>query len=246
MSSRLLWALGLFLVSALQVAALECRDTSFESRSFSVCSLVPGEAEVRLWLRDETGTVLGSFRAVDRTLADAGETLAFAMNAGMYHDDRRPVGLYVEEGEAEGRLITSPGPGNFGLLPNGVFCVRPDGSARVIEARRFASTAPNCAFATQSGPMLVIDGDLHPRFLEDSESRFLRNGVGVTANGTIHFAISNQPVTFHQFGRFFRDELGTPNALFFDGNVSRLHAPELGRSDPGRQMGPIVGVVIAR
>ncbi len=94
----------------------------------------------------------------------------------------------------------------------------------------------------QSGPMLVIDGDLHPRFLPDSTSRYIRNGVGTSADGKrAVFAISGIPVTFHQFGRLFQDGINVPNALYFDGKVSRLYAPELDRSDAGFRLGPIVG-----
>jgi uncharacterized protein YigE (DUF2233 family) len=165
------------------------------------------------------------------------------MNAGMYHDDRAPVGHYVENGTEQMRVITSDGPGNFGLLPNGVFCIR-EGRADVFETLRFVKEAPECLFATQSGPMLVIEGDLHPRFLPDSTSRYIRNGVGTSADGKrAIFAISGIPVTFHQFGRLFQDGVGVPNALYFDGKVSRLYAPELNRSDVGFRLGPIVGTV---
>jgi len=98
------------------------------------------------------------------------------MNAGMYHPDRRPVGLFVQDGVELARIVTSAGPGNFGMLPNGVFCAGADFA--VIESRDFAARQPTCALATQSGPMLVIDGTLHPTFLADSTSRYLRNGVG--------------------------------------------------------------------
>ncbi|MFP4274873.1 MAG: phosphodiester glycosidase family protein, partial [Paracoccaceae bacterium] len=128
-------------------------------------------------------------------------------------------------------------------LPNGVFCIS-EGRARVIETRRFAAEAPACRYATQSGPMLVLDGALHPRFLPDSSSRFIRNGVGTDDAGErVVFAISEQPVSFDEFGRLFRDVLGLRQALYLDGSVSRLHAPALGRSDFGRAMGPVVGVV---
>jgi uncharacterized protein YigE (DUF2233 family) len=33
------------------------------------------------------------------------------------------------------------------------------------------------------------------------------------------------------------------NALYFDGKISRLFAPELGRSDIGFPIGPMVGLV---
>ena len=165
------------------------------------------------------------------------------MNAGMYHRNRAPVGLHMEDGVEIMRLVTSDGPGNFGLLPNGVLCLR-DASARIVETRRFAAQKPTCRDATQSGPMLVIDGALHPRFLPASDSLYVRNGVGVTADGTTAWmAISNEPVNFHHFARLFRDRLGTPDALYMDGNISRLYAPGLNRHDAGFPMGPILGVV---
>ena len=220
-----------------------CAPLTHEGRGHVVCTVTAG-AELRLWLRDPAGAVWGGFERLDAALRAEGTRLVFAMNAGMYHPDRAPVGLFIGDGgRPEGRLVTGAGPGNFGLLPNGVFCVREDGFA-VIESRAFAAARPECRAASQSGPMLVIDGALHPRFLEDATSRFLRNGVGVSADGqTAHFAISDGPVTFHEFARLFRDVLDVPQALYFDGNVSRLHAPELGRADRGRRLGPIVGLV---
>ena len=219
-----------------------CGDITHDGQGYTVCEVEAG-TDLRLWLRGPDGAVLGGFAQVESVLASEGRRLIFAMNAGMYHPDRSPVGLYVEEGVAEGRLITSDGPGNFGLLPNGVFCIG-DRRFRVIESRRFAATAPECRYATQSGPMLVIDGALHPRFLPDSTSRYRRNGVGVSADGKrAVFAISAGAVTFHEFARLFRDGLGLDDALYLDGNISRLYAPGLGRSDLGFAMGPIVGLV---
>jgi uncharacterized protein YigE (DUF2233 family) len=149
----------------------------------------------------------------------------------------------IENGTERARLVTSDGPGNFGLLPNGVFCIAD--RFRVVESRTFAADAPECRYATQSGPMLVIDGAIHPRFIPDSPSRYIRNGVGVSADGgTAWFVVSRDRVNFTEFARFFRDGLGSPQALYFDGNVSRLYAPEIGRDDIGFRMGPVVGVVV--
>ena len=225
------------------VWANSCDNFTYNELPYTICEVDLYDTSLRLFLNSDSGAPFGHFAAIDRALAPNGEKLGFAMNAGMYHDDRAPVGHYVEDGTEQMRVVTSDGPGNFGLLPNGVFCIR-DGRADVFETLRFVKEAPECLFATQSGPMLVIDGDLHPRFLPDSTSRYIRNGVGTSADGKrAVFAISDIPVTFHQFGRLFQDGIDVPNALYFDGKVSRLYAPELNRSDVGFRLGPIVGTV---
>lgn len=238
----------LALVSAAMAAehadAAECERIEHDTQRYTVCKVDATRQDLRLFLNDpDANRPLGSFDNVANRLGAEGKTLRFGMNAGMYHQDRRPVGLYVEDGREIAPLVTREGPGNFGLLPNGVFCIR-DGRADVIESLRFARETPACRFATQSGPMLVVDGALHPRFLPDSDSRFVRNGVGTSADGQkAWFAISETPVNFHAFARLFRDVLRTPQALYFDGNISRLYAPALGRHDGGFPMGPMVGVV---
>lgn len=221
----------------------DCRVLEQEANRYTVCTIDVATSDLRLFLYDPDGEPWGHFHRLDAALAEEGLRLGFAMNAGMYHEDRAPVGHYVEDGIEAMRVIPNAGPGNFGMLPNGVFCIRED-RAEVIETTAFLERAPDCRFATQSGPMLVIDGALHPRFLPDSSSRYIRNGVGTSADGRrAVFAISHNPVTFHEFGRLFRDTLDVPDALYFDGNISRLHAPALGRSDAGFRMGPIVGTV---
>ncbi|MCF6233807.1 MAG: phosphodiester glycosidase family protein [Rhodobacteraceae bacterium] len=225
---------------------LVCRDIDHDANRYSICTVDAGKADLRLFLNGDNGRLLGQFRAIDAMLEAENGKLAFAMNGGMYHSNRAPVGHYVENSNEVMRVVPNAGPGNFGLLPNGVFCIRED-RADVFETLAFIARAPDCDFASQSGPMLVIDGALHPRFLPDSTSRYIRNGVGTSIDGTrAVFAISRNRVTFHEFGRLFRDELKLPNALYFDGNISRLYAPELGRHDAGFPMGPVVGVVVER
>lgn len=234
---------AVLMLAPVAAVAAECRDTTFEGASYTVCEVQAGE-DLRLFHSGPDGAY-GSFRNVDEALGAEGGALGFAMNAGMYHRDLAPVGLYVEDGVEVSKLVTRDGPGNFGLLPNGVFCIGE--GFQVLESRSFKKTRPECRYATQSGPMLVIKGKLHPKILPGSDSTFVRNGVGVSEDGQrAVFAISNDEVNFHSFARFFRDELGLPDALYFDGNISRLYAPQLDRHDGGFPMGPIVGTVVPR
>ncbi|MEH6524023.1 phosphodiester glycosidase family protein [Sulfitobacter sp.] len=236
---------AIVLLLAQTAQAATCREETYEGVDYAICEVDLTQDVLRLFLYEPVnGRPYGYFGKLNSTLEEQGFALGFATNAGMYHDDRAPVGLYIEDGKTAQKLITRKGPGNFGLLPNGVLCLRPR-RADVIETLRYVEEAPECISASQSGPMLVIDGELHPRFLRNSASKYVRNGVGTSDDGQMAtFVISNNPVTFHAFGSVFRDHLGIRNALYFDGNVSRMRAPDLGRSDIGfGALGPIIGVV---
>lgn len=230
-------------LSASPAASRACEQVAFDGLSFTTCRVDMAQDDLRLFLRDDAGVIYGSFGRVEQALGPE-KRLGVAMNAGMFHEDRAPVGLYVEDGVEQMRVITSDGPGNFGLLPNAVLCLT-EGRAQIIESRAYAAAPPDCRYATQSGPMLVIDGALHPRFIDGGDSRNIRNGVGVEEGGAVlHLVISDVPMNFHHFARFFRDHLRVRQALYFDGRVSRLYAPGIGRMDIGLPVGPIIGTVV--
>jgi len=240
MAVRPLAFLGLALLWAAPAAAAACEPLAHEGARYTVCRVDLEREPLRLYLRGEDGRPYGSFAALDRALAEQGKRLLLAMNAGMYHEDRSPVGLYVEDGRELAPANTRKGPGNFHMLPNGVFWI--DGTqAGVSETKRFVRSGRRVDYATQSGPMLVIGGKLHPRFRADGTSAKFRNGVCAPSPGEAALVISEDRVTFHAFATLFRDALKCRDALYLDGTVSALHDAAAGRSDRSL-MGPILGV----
>ena len=221
---------------------LNCRKITHESASYVTCAFDLRKHDLRLFLNDASGAPYGSFRALKADLASHGLALPFAMNGGMYHRDRSPVGYYVEGRRKLKDAVTGPGPGNFHMRPNGIFFIDGD-TAGVMESRVFLKRNRRPEHATQSGPMLVIEGQLHPRFLAGSNFKKRRNGVGIINRHTVVFAISDSAVSFHDLATLFRDRLACRNALFLDGTISSLHAPEIGRADFIWPLGPIIAVV---
>ncbi len=245
-ASLLLWAPLLAGEEAGAAGAPPCHSLEEAGVSYAVCEFDVRNASPRLFLRDEKGALYGDFSRLASDVEAKGETLVFAMNAGMYDADFSPVGLYVEAGVEAHAANTAAGQGNFHMKPNGVFWVT-GARAGVTETGRFVRSHMHPAYATQSGPMLLVGGRVNPHIHETGTSEKFRNGVGVADGGIIRFAISNQPVTFHRFARLFRDRLKCADALFLDGgSASALYAPSLSRRDMFHPIGPIIGVVEKR
>ncbi|WP_245892313.1 phosphodiester glycosidase family protein [Novosphingobium guangzhouense] len=220
-----------------------CESATFDGASFTHCVATPGRHTIHTILGPKGGAPYRSLSqlAVDRP--SKSHEVAFAMNGGMFDADGRPIGYYVEEGEKHHSLNTNEGWGNFHLRPNGVFYGDAAGKWHVSATEAFErSVTDRPDFGTQSGPMLVISGKLHPGINEDGKSLKLRNGVGVDARGIAHFVISDEPVSFGKLARYFRDGLKCDNALFLDGSVSSLWDPEHGRVDGGPPLGPLIVV----
>jgi uncharacterized protein YigE (DUF2233 family) len=214
-----------------------CRDVTFEGEAFIACAVDARDYRIVVAHKRPDRVPYKSLQA----LAEA-VPFSFAMNAGMYHEDNSAVGPYVENGREDAPLNLSDGEGNFFLKPNGVFFVDKDVKLGLLETGAFAAVKPSVEYASQSGPMLVINGEIHPRFEPDGQSRYIRNGVGIDSQGRAVFAISRSEVSLGKFARLFRDGLDCGSALFFDGAISALHDGKdyiIGGEYP---VGPIVAV----
>ena len=242
----LLFLSFLFLAFALRSTAMaeppKCAGIEHLGGRYTVCTFDPAKDTIRLYGAKTLGAAGVTYDQLNTHLLRNGQHMSFAMNGGMYHHDYGPVGLLVEHGRETGALNRDDAFGNFFMKPNGVFWIG-DGKAGVMETETYAKAGLSPLAATQSGPMLVIDGEIHPRFLPDATSLQIRNGVGILPDGRVAFAISDVPVRFHDFATLFRDRLQSRDALFLDGSISSLYAPEIRRHDRDAVMGTVIAVV---
>jgi uncharacterized protein YigE (DUF2233 family) len=235
------------LICASVTHAVECKTQTVAAAAFTACRVDLNTERLDLYWRDEAGHPYRQFSALREALEHQGKTLLFAVNAGMYLPDYSPVGLFVAQGRELVPLNRRSGSGNFSQQPNGVFLV--DGNlARVMTTDDYAKERPTPKLATQSGPMLVHEGEITASAVMNPASQFrkIRNGVCAPAPATALFAISESPVTFYEFAGFFRDSLHCREALYLDGSISSLYAPRIGREDHDSDMGPMFGVVASR
>jgi uncharacterized protein YigE (DUF2233 family) len=220
-----------------------CAAARFEGQPFTVCRVDPARHEMRIVLSGKNGKPLRNFAALAQNLGPEARRVAFAMNAGMYDARGFPIGLYIEHGTERTKLNRADGPGNFHMKPNGVFWVDGTG-AHIAPTDRFArQPREGMIWATQSGPMLVIGGKLHPQIAPDGASLYVRNAVGVTIAGKAFFVISDSRVSFGKIARMMRDQLGCPNALYLDGYVSSLWDGASGRNNQDSMIGPMVVIL---
>lgn len=207
----------------------------------SFVSIDASPAAVCLFWKDSAGRLLGSLGAVQRLVEARGERLRFATNGGMYTETGGPLGLFISEGKALHRLNRDTGYGNFYLRPNGVFFITKKGEAGVCRTPDFLAKK-GVRWATQSGPMLLIDGRVHPAFKAGSQNVNIRNGVGILPDGKVLLGISTVPVSLWDFAGFFRQR-GCRNALYLDGAVSRAFFPDGRLNDTGGAFGVMIGVM---
>ena len=194
---------------------------------------------IKLFHATKNGKVFGNFENLKNYLKDQNKTLVFAMNGGMYLKDLSPQGLYIEDGKVIKDINRVKNAyGNFYMQPNGVFFIT-DKKA-YIKPTDSLIDLNGIKYATQSGPMLVVDGKINSKFNPNSTSYYVRNGVGILPNGDTIFAISKEPIRFYDFAKFFKDK-GCKNALYLDGYVSRIYLPQKGIQN---QDG-IFGIIIA-
>jgi uncharacterized protein YigE (DUF2233 family) len=220
--------------------AVIASEMQFENARFLVVDVDLQRAKLELHWRNPAGNPFLNFRALEDYLKANGQRPVALMNAGIFETNSRPLGLHIERGQILRRLNSRrSGYGNFYLQPNGVFFLEKSKTQAGVKARLLSTLAFERAHpeireqgrsqtvleATQSGPMLVMDGRINSAFKSESPNRLIRNAIGVRTSSRVLLVLTQTPVNFFTLSRFLRDQLGCANALYLDGNISDLKVP---------------------
>jgi uncharacterized protein YigE (DUF2233 family) len=211
-----------------------------QDKDLRFLSFVTDPSVIQFYWKDDQGQIFRSIQNLKSFLEAKNQELKFAMNGGMFMKDNSPQGLYIENGETLRPLDTLSAPGNFYLKPNGVFYLTKDNRAVVCETKKFTDNGL-IKFATQSGPMLLIDGEIHSAFKKGSKNLNIRNGVGILPDNKVIFAVSKEEVNFYDFADYFKS-MNCKYALYLDGFVSRTYLPEENWKQLDGNFGVIIGV----
>lgn len=237
MNLKALLTLTLFLVG---MANMRFSLQKQNSNQFVTYTVDVKKSDLQLYWKNDKNKKFNSIENLKSWLENKNKTLVFAMNGGMYMEDRTPLGLYIENKKQLRPLNKAHGSGNFYLQPNGVFYITTDNKAVVCQTKDFGNNG-KIKYATQSGPLLVVNGTINSVFTQRSSNINIRNGVGVLPNGEVVFAMSKSLVNFYDFAKYFQD-MGCKYALYLDGFVSRTYLPEKNWVQTDGDFGVIIGV----
>lgn len=218
------------------------RTLEFQGVTYKTYTAEP--EEIQLHWKDASGSPYRQFRNLQAALKARGVDLEFAMNAGIFDPGGIPSGLHVEDNRILRPLNLKDAPGNFYLKPNGVFHVT-GATAGILESTEYAKALLKPRIALQSGPLLLRNDRIHPKFRATSDSRLHRNGVGIGKEGEVIFAMTKfaagNVVNLYGFSLLFR-HLGCRDALFLDGDLSMMEVNPTGPIPPQNNFGALIAV----
>ena len=230
----------LLIIASISVGFYQFGKPSNEDERFVSYIVNPKKQNLEFFWKNEKGENFKNAENLISWLKSKNKKLLFSTNGGMYKKDNSPQGLFIENKIVKSEIDTSNGNGNFYLKPNGVFYLTTDKNPMICKTEDFANNG-KIKYATQSGPMLVINGEIHTAFKKNSTNLNIRNGVGILPNNQIVFAISKKEINFYDFAEYFKN-LGCKNALYLDGFVSRTYLPEKNWRQIDGNFGVIIGV----
>lgn len=229
-----------YFLSLLLLLFISCKEKKQQDENFVIYEVNPKKQNVRLYWKNSNNEIIKSIDHLKKEAETSNEKLVFAMNGGMFEADNSPKGLYIDNFKILKSIDTLQGSGNFYLQPNGIFYITQNNQPNIIETKKFRQNKA-IRYATQSGPMLLMDGKINPIFQKDSKNMNIRNGVGILENGDVIFAMSKKEINFYSLAQLFK-EMGCKNALYLDGYVSRTYLPEKNWIQTDGNFGVMIGI----
>jgi uncharacterized protein YigE (DUF2233 family) len=230
----------IFTILVVLVASVFFQFAKDKEDDFVVYQVDIKKKNLDFYWKDDKQNHFGSIQNLKLWLNANKKKLEFAMNGGMYKKDRTPQGLFIQDYSTKSKIDTTNGNGNFYLKPNGVFYITNKNVATICTTSNFKDNG-QIKMATQSGPMLLINGEIHKAFTENSANVNIRNGVGILPNNELLFAMSKKEVNLYDFATFFKNK-GCKNALYLDGFVSRVYCPKEKWTQTDGDFGVIIAV----
>lgn len=238
---KLKFPILLLLLLTISIIVISFTHHSKNDDEFISYKINPVKTTLKLYWKDYNGKPLKSLQALKDHCASKKEKLLFGMNGGMYKEDNSPLGLFIQYGKTVTAINKKKGNGNFYLQPNGILYITNNKLAQICTTKQFPGST-NIDYATQSGPMLLVDGKINPNFKNGSVNTNIRNGVGILPGNTLLFAMSKKEVSLYDFADYFK-QAGCTNALYLDGFVSRTYLPEKNCVQLDGNFGVLIGAV---
>jgi uncharacterized protein YigE (DUF2233 family) len=199
------------------------REVVDSGHNYGLAEVDLDKSTIRPFWKRPDGSRIGTFAILNDVVAKSGDSLIFATNAGIFDTTFSPSGLFVKDGREIVPLNLKNGIGNFFMKPNGVFLVDDKRAAAIVESSGYLSLNLKPSLAVQSGPLLLIHGQINSKFAVDSTNRRIRSAVGIVSSSRVVFVLSRDRVTFYELAAFFRDQLKCQDALYLDGEISRFY-----------------------
>ena len=230
---------AIVMITCVMFSLFACRRSNNET--FVSYHLNPKKQQIQLFWKSNQGKIYRSIGNLKSDLKRKNKQLLFAMNGGMYQPDNSPQGLFIEDSQIITPIDTNSGTGNFYIKPNGVFYITSTNDAGICKTEDFRNNQ-SIKYATQSGPMLLIDGRIHDSLNPQSKSSYVRNGVGILPDKSVLFAISSKEISMYEFADYFK-KAGCTTAVYLDGFVSRMYHPEKNWKQVDGDFAVIIAVV---
>ncbi len=167
------------------------------------------------------GRPYGTLDALRADLLRQGRCPLFLSNAGIYGTNGAPLGLHVEAGKVLKGLNRSKGTGNF-FWQSGVFAIR-RGKPEIVPRSTWRGAA-GVSLATQSGPLLVLNGK-RTSAGRASANGYSRSAVVIYRDGRLGFVHSRWASSFAALV----DRAARPgpirHMLYLDGSINDWWQP---------------------